>query len=349
MDETTLTRTLRELASNPPLHPSPSADARRRASRLRRHRRTAAAGLVAIAAIGAFGVLQLQIGRESTTSTSSTSPSWRTNLTDPNNPNHATTGYIGLSRASGGQYVVYWQGRHLCFETAGGHSASTQSECSSVTPSAGTPMTVANIGADAMFVSVAPDVAYVDVRHPDGSGEGLSPSSADGFPYGVVVAQGKVMSLRARDKNGKQVGEAVAGPDALQIRQVLATFACSDPSRAGFDLTLPQAEDPKTCYGLAPIWMNFVPKLVQSVDDSARGWVVQVSLNAHDRTAFGQLTQRVATQSQPKNQLAIVLDGKLLSAAIIEQDITDGQFVVTGGTKAFDEQQAGYLAGEMSG
>ena len=44
MDETTLTLALRDLAANPPLHTAPAADARHRAHRLQRHRRTGAGG-----------------------------------------------------------------------------------------------------------------------------------------------------------------------------------------------------------------------------------------------------------------------------------------------------------------
>jgi preprotein translocase subunit SecD len=347
MDETTLTRTLHQLAANPPLHPSPSADARRRAVRLRRRRRTAASGLVAVVALGVLGTLQLRIGQEQASSAGRT-PAWLTSLTDPNNPNHATTGYLGLSRASGGQYLLYWQGKHLCFETQTAPDL-IDSECASVTPSAAAPMTVANIGADAMFVSVAPDVAIVDVTRPDGTAEALSPYSAESFPFRVVVAQGKVMSLRAKDKHGKQMGVAVAGPEAPQIRRVVATFDCSDTSQTGFDLRLSVTDSPKACYGLAPVSMSFVPKSAQAVPGQSPGWLVEVTLDERDRIVFGRITQTVTAQVEPKNQLAIVLDGKLLSVVVIKQAILGGMFEITGGTTGFDQQQAGHLASQMRG
>jgi hypothetical protein len=348
MDETTLTRTLQELAANPPLHPSPSADLRRRAVRLRRSRRTGAAGLAAVVALAAFTMQAQRVGGPGILG-HSTQPSWAKELTDPNNPNRATTGYVGLSRQSGGEYLVYWQGRHLCFQTTARPGISTDSECASIAPSKTATMTVANIGTDAVFVSVAPGVAYVDVRHPDGSDEGLNPNSADGFPYRVVVAQGQVLSLRAMDSNDKQIGRTLAGPAAPQLRQVLATFDCSDNTRTGFDVTLPDADTPKTCYGLASAAMTLVPKSAQAAYDSTQGWLIQMTLDDQDRDTFGQLTQRVTTQQQPKNQLAIVFDGKVVSAPVIQQAITGGQFQISGGSKGFTEDEARNLAADLSG
>jgi hypothetical protein len=348
MDETTLTRTLRSLAAETPLHPAPSADVRRRASRLRRNRRTGAAGLAVIVGLGVLGTVEL---RPNTKSGGTLSPalSWVKELSDPQNPNHATTGYVGLSRQSGGQYLVYWQGRHLCFQTSAGLGISLHSECASVTPSKAAPMTVANIGSDAVFVSVAPDVALVEARHPDGSAEGLSPNSADGFPYRVVVAQGQVLSLRAMDSNDKQIGRTLAGPAAPQLRQVLGTVDCSDTNQTGFDLILPQLDTAKTCFGLAPTAMTLLPKSAQAIEDATQGWTIQITLDDQDRSAFGQLTQRVTTQQQPRNQLAIVFDGKVLSAPVIQQSITGGQFQITGGSKAFTADEARTLAAELAG
>jgi preprotein translocase subunit SecD len=72
-------------------------------------------------------------------------------------------------------------------------------------------------------------------------------------------------------------------------------------------------------------------------------------LDGQDQVGFGQLTQRVTTQPQPKNQLAIVFDGKVLSAPTIEQAITGGQFQITGGATAFTKDQAQALAADLSG
>jgi hypothetical protein len=347
MDEATLTQTLRSIAADAPLHPAPSADARRRASRLRRNRRSGAAGLAVVVALALVGTVELRPTDKS--NVASIAPSWVSQLTDPDNPNHSTTGYIGISRANGGEWIVYWQGGHLCFQTTARPDIATHSECASVSPSKTAPMTVANIGSDAMFVSVAPGVALVEVRHPDGSGNGLSPNSADGFPYRVVVAQGQVVSLRAMDSNHKQIGPALAGSAAPQLRPVLGTFDCSDTSQTGFDLIAPQLDDPKSCYGLAPIAMTFVPKSAQALDDPALGWTIQIRLDAQDQATLGQLTQRATTQPAPRNQLAIVFDGKVLSAPTIEAANTGGVLRIFRGATPFTEDQARTLAIDLGG
>lgn len=343
MDQTTLTQTLRSLAADAPLHPSPSADARRRAARLRRRHRTVAAGLVAVAALGTFGtlgVVHLEAGHPAAESSGGAELQSLKQLADPSNPNHATTGSVAVPRISGGRYFVYWQGKHVCF------LLHTVSECASVAPGAGVPLTLANVGQDATFASVAANVASVRVAHPDGTAVTTTPVAATGFPYRVVVAQGKVMSLRALDKAGKQIGDPVAGPDALKLQQVTAMAPCT---QATFGTAVKDTAG-TTCYQLAPVSMNIVPKSVDALDDATQGWLIQVALDDSDAAVFGRLTSRLATQGAPGNQLAIVLDGRVLSAPTIQEGINGGLFQITGGVDtAYTEQVADALAAQLRG
>jgi hypothetical protein len=364
MDEATLTRTLQSLAAGAPLHPAPSADAKRRASRLRRNRRTGAAGLVAVVALAVVTTVTVQPNDRS--GANSSTPSWVQQLSDPTNPNHSTTGYIGISRAAGGEWVVYWQGRRLCYEVIGVSALAGRSECSSPVPTTAT-ITQANIGAGSggLFFAVSKAVARVDsttvsvaivpaqdgknITVRSGNHTPQSPLGQADFPASVVVAEGKVISLRAMDKAGQQIGATMVGPAAPQLRQVLGTFSCTDTSQTGFDLILPQLDQPKSCYGLGPAAMTFVPKAARAVNDATLGWLVQIALDNRDRTAFAQLTRRLVSENEPKNQLAIVFDGKVLSAPTIEESIANGVFDITGGTTAFTQDQALTIAGDFAG
>ncbi len=347
MDETTLTRTLQDLAANPPLHPSPSADARRRASRLRRNRRTGAAGLAVVVAAGTVGMLQLGSRQEHSSPANSGTLAWTAALNDPANPNHATTGSVIVMDAStGNPTVAYWQGQHLCaakFE--GGHLGA--STCAGSAPSATEALTLqtfGGFGGPETWASVRHDVTAVQVTRPDGTSVSLTPLTAGGFPYAVVATTGKVLSLRGVDRNGRQVGAVVVGGDVLQLRPVLADLACADGTPSGFDAVLPAADDPARCYGLAPAALTPVPKSADAQDDSNEGWVLQVALSDRDAATFGALTQRITSQPAPKNQLALVLDGKVLNAPTIQQAIMGGVFQISGGATPFTQQQAEALA-----
>lgn len=374
MDEITLARTLHQLAANPPLHPAPSADARRRASRLRRTRRTGAAGLAAVVAIGVVGAVVLQPAAKP--GVASTTPSWIKQLSDPHNPNRATTGYVGISRADGGQWIVYWQGQRLCYQIVRAGGVALGSHCSAPMPTP-TSMTAA-IGTQfgsgshilgsadgGLFYAVAPAVTSVQLHslplptifHQDGKDvrgyssdeAGLSPVGASDFPARVVVAEGTIVSLRAHGRDGQQIGATLPGPAAPQLRQVLGVFSCSDTNQTGYDVVLPQRDDAKTCYGLGPVAMILMPKSADAVDDASQGWLVQVSLPDQDAAGFGTLTQRITGEPQPKNELAIVLEGKVVSAPTVQQAITGGQLQITGGDKGFSQQDAQLIAGEISG
>ena len=371
MDETTLTRTLLDLAADAPLHPEPSADARRRASKLRRARRTVAAGLVAVVAIAVVGGVELEPAAKSRGA--STATSWVKELTDPHNPNHATTGYIGVPRAAGGQWIVYWQGHRLCYEAVAASGVTLGSDCSvpvstptSIAPAMATESNGGNrtLGADdgGGFYAVAPGVTIVGVSSlpaatvafpagvtiPVQAGDGvLAPVEEADFPAHVVVAEGTVLSLHVEGEHGQQVGAAIPGPAAPQLRQVLATFDCPGTGMTGFDLIVPDRGDPKTCYGLAPAAMTFVPKSAEAIDDATQGWLVQITMNDRDAATFGSLTQRITVQTPPMDQLAFVFDGKVQSAPTFQSAITGGVFQITGGTGGITKLQAQELAGQM--
>jgi hypothetical protein len=347
MDEATLTAALRSLATEPVVHTSPSADARLRAHRLQWGRRAGAAGLVVVVGLVAGGVTIQQHGTNS--GTAGATSDWQRDLAEKSFPNHATSQTVVVMDSKTGSVlsVAYWQNQHLCAATVvSGRVQSSQ--CASVTPSATAPLTVANLGDGTTFASVRADVREVKARTTDGQVHGLHPMGGEGFPYRVVVATGKVVSLRAYDTAGKQLGDAVAGPDALQIAQVKAVEPCATAVSP-----LPPSELPDrtgdSCYQLAPTSMTIVPKSVQAISDVTQGWLVTVALNAHDQQAFGELTQRVTTQPAPANQLAFVVDGKVQSAPTIQEAITGGNLQLTGGSDSFSQAQVQALAAELAG
>ena len=73
----------------------------------------------------------------------------------------------------------------------------------------------------------------------------------------------------------------------------------------------------------------------------AGGWFVSLAFNKEGTKKFGEITQRVVSLTPPQNQVAIVLDGLVVSAPRIIDAILGGQAQITGN---FTQQEASDLA-----
>ena len=74
---------------------------------------------------------------------------------------------------------------------------------------------------------------------------------------------------------------------------------------------------------------------------SASGWYVTLDFTGDGAKKFGELTQSVVSLPQPQNQVAIVLDGVVVSAPRINEAILGGQAQITG---SFTQVEAQDLA-----
>ncbi|MGW0766848.1 SecDF P1 head subdomain-containing protein [Streptomyces sp. NPDC002676] len=59
-------------------------------------------------------------------------------------------------------------------------------------------------------------------------------------------------------------------------------------------------------------------------------WQVEVSLSPADRTRFAALTSSIAAAPAPRNEFAIVIDGKLWGRPYVTSSITGGRFEIVG-------------------
>ncbi|MQA85417.1 MAG: protein translocase subunit SecD [Streptosporangiales bacterium] len=73
----------------------------------------------------------------------------------------------------------------------------------------------------------------------------------------------------------------------------------------------------------------------------AGGWLVQLNFDSTGTQRFGDITQRVVSMPEPRNQIAIELDSVVQSAPRINEPIPGGQAEITGD---FTQQQASDLA-----
>ncbi|MGP4109849.1 SecDF P1 head subdomain-containing protein [Streptomyces sp. 4N509B] len=79
--------------------------------------------------------------------------------------------------------------------------------------------------------------------------------------------------------------------------------------------------------------------------EASGGWAVRVTLLERDAVRFGELTERVAKEPAPANQLAMVLgEDMLLAAPLVTGRIDGGEVEISGG---FDAQDAQAIAIEL--
>ncbi|MBG0817690.1 hypothetical protein [Planomonospora sp. ID82291] len=71
------------------------------------------------------------------------------------------------------------------------------------------------------------------------------------------------------------------------------------------------------------------------------GWAVEVALGPEDAAAFAEVTGKVAAEPAPRNRLAVVVDGEVLSAPVVREAITAGRVQIAG---AFTRPEAADLA-----
>jgi preprotein translocase subunit SecD len=71
---------------------------------------------------------------------------------------------------------------------------------------------------------------------------------------------------------------------------------------------------------------------------SASGWYVSLDFTGDGTKKFGELTQAVVNLPQPQNQVAIVLDGVVVSAPRINEAILGGQAQITGSFTQLEAQ-----------
>jgi preprotein translocase subunit SecD len=175
----------------------------------------------------------------------------------------------------------------------------------------------------------------------------------------VVDLVGQTAELRFRQVLAESSGVGAsaadtATPSAGVTPELNAKFAALDCSKLenqqGTGADSP-AETIVACartgaykYILAPaeVLGQQVSKASAGIDQQgSAGWYVSLTFNGQGTSAFGALTSRVTTLASPLNQVAIVLDGLVVSAPSINEAIPSGNAQITG---SFTQTEAEDLA-----
>ena len=175
----------------------------------------------------------------------------------------------------------------------------------------------------------------------------------------VVDLVGQTAELRFRQVLAESSGLAGSGLDTAtptagvtpELNSKFAALDCSKlENQQGTGADSP-SETIVACsrtgaskYILAPaeVLGQQVSKASAGIDQQgSAGWFVSLSFNGEGTSAFGALTGRVTSLASPLNQVAIVLDGLVVSAPSINEAIPSGNAQITG---SFTQTEAEDLA-----
>ena len=171
----------------------------------------------------------------------------------------------------------------------------------------------------------------------------------------VVELVGQTAELRFRQVLASATGTGVADPAATPAAgvsaEVNAKFAALDCTKlanlqgTGTDApteTIAVCDRAGTTkYILAPaeVLGRQISKASAGIDtQGGSAWYVSLTFNGEGTTAFGALTTRVTTLAEPLNQVAIVLDGLVVSAPRINEPIPSGNAQITGSFTQLEAQ-----------
>jgi preprotein translocase subunit SecD len=175
----------------------------------------------------------------------------------------------------------------------------------------------------------------------------------------VVDLVGQTAELRFRQvlAESSALGGSAASaatPAAGVSAEVNAKFAaldCTNPANlqgtgadAPTDVIVACSRTGASKYILAPaeVLGRQVSKASAGIDQQgASAWYVLLTFNGEGTKAFGSLTARVTSLASPQNQVAIVLDGLVVSAPAINEAIPSGNAQITG---SFSQVEAQDLA-----
>jgi len=165
----------------------------------------------------------------------------------------------------------------------------------------------------------------------------------------VIELVGQTAELRFRQVLAESSGvpttatDAAATPPAgisAELNALYAALDCTNPeNRQGTgtdvatDVILACSTDGGAKYILAgaEVLGRQVSKATAAVDTTTGGnWFVSLTFNGEGTKAFGEQTARVVSLTAPQNQVAIVLDGLVVSAPRINEAIRGGSAQITG-------------------
>ncbi|GAB3738814.1 SecDF P1 head subdomain-containing protein [Microlunatus parietis] len=116
---------------------------------------------------------------------------------------------------------------------------------------------------------------------------------------------------------------------------------------AGSDRTYPEPDNPQACLRLGPSRLT-VHRLeqVRAEADQSGHWMILITLPADAADTLTEVTADLAAEHDPRNRMAMIIGEELISAPMVQQEISGGQLQLAG---TFTREQADALVRRLGG
>lgn len=165
----------------------------------------------------------------------------------------------------------------------------------------------------------------------------------------LLLATGAVILLRSTGTKAEESAPATkpAAPESVEFRRVMKhePGACASQSTNPSGTVCGSDGSRFTLDDKVELDGTHVTEVKTA--ESQGSWIVQLSLDDEGRQLFGKLTTELAANPPPRNQLAIVVRGRVVSAPIVTSPITAGEVQIS--QASFAKKDAEKLAAEITG
>ncbi|MCX5167860.1 protein translocase subunit SecD [Streptomyces antibioticus] len=213
--------------------------------------------------------------------------------------------------------------------------------------------------------SASPSASPTD-KAADKAGDKVSESSSS--PSASATSQGRAVTdalKKAPTPSGSSTPKAsdspsasASGDDASAAAKNYATLDCTNPKqRAAAGKDAERGQDTVACGQDGEVWNKFLlgpvdvdgteVKKAQATFDTqtAAGWRVDMTFTSGGAKKFADVTSKLAQQTSPQNEFAIVLDDDVVSHPYVQTAITGGNAYISG---SFTQDEAQSLANMLS-
>ncbi|MBS45374.1 MAG: hypothetical protein CMH83_19825 [Nocardioides sp.] len=170
---------------------------------------------------------------------------------------------------------------------------------------------------------------------------GVAPT--DGTP-GTTTSATAVTESIALQVRPVEVTSTVGAPDS-QALQDLTALDCDESLETEPDPDAPLAacDDAGVKYLLGPAEVVGGVASAQAQEDAAGGWGVAIELDDEQAAELEVLTEALVAGA---DAVALVVDGRVLSAPVVQEPLRDGEVLLSGD---YDEAEAAALAERLGG
>jgi preprotein translocase subunit SecD len=205
---------------------------------------------------------------------------------------------------------------------------------------------------------------------PSGSGKPkASATSGSPSPSASATTQGRAVTDALKtdatpsasgspEDSGSPSPSSTAGAASGALEKQYAALDCSDPKQRATAGKAAKNDQPTVACGQdGTVWSKFllgpvdvdgteIKKAQASLNtQGAGGWQVDMTFNSAGTKKFAETTAKLAQQTTPQNEFAIVLDDEVVSHPFVQTTISGGNAQISG---SFTQEEAKSLANMLS-